>query len=784
MIKKNYIKKAKLIALFFTATVLLANAQNLEWCWKTGPQYSFETSGSNPNPYNLNAVYSNQGQYNSNTLPGNTEHCVGWTDINGDFWAFGGQGLNDNTGCCNGWLNSMFKYSPTLNQWAWIRGNSQRIGGPPFPAYTSGPAPNYGQVGVSNPANDVGGRRSATAWTDKQGNFWLFGGSLQVSDDPNGGWTMHYFNDLWKFVPNGNGGDWTCMKRRGVAPNYNYWDDDGNVSPNDSDPSNDMPGSRMRAKQWVDVNGDLWVFGGAKNYVYGGGGNNYYTDMWRYNIVNNSWVLENGNTSFDQIDVYGTMGQFNPANHPGARIDFISWTSKDGRYLWLYGGTRAGVLGLPTSNPHDYGDMWCFDTQIKQWAWMGPNSSSQGVSFVPVYGVKGVADINNHPGSRVNSYSWVDDDGNFWLFSGLSYDGIWQGGGSYINPVRTQDVWKFTFDAPGSLTGKWTWMAGPDISTIDAGPNYGTNPGLPDSTVLPGAGNGGACYKSGNQLYFFGGWGYGKNGTAGETGDVWCLTIPASCQPPSAPSLSASANIACANDQVTITANGCSNGVIQWSNSQSGSNITVTGPGTYNAYCNENGCISSSSTITIAQCDTTNPACNVTLTWDTQSDAVLTCDSVTTFILRVTGGNAEFSTDNLTWNAPNYSGGAYTYTIPRTSSCVSFWARPVGCTNSNAQIWGCYTGEGTLDCGISLSAEMLSLNQIKVYPNPATQTIKLVGDLNDIEKLIIRDFLGREIITSKSSLSEVNIEQLQSGAYMIEVYAKNGGRKFINFSKQ
>ena len=694
---KNKIKIVRAIStLCLSLLSLFSFAQTPEWTWMNGNQYSFVLAGD---IYGLSATYIDQGNYNSATHPGNTEHCVGWTDLQGNFWVYGGQAINDAPGCCTGFSNSMWKYKPSLNQWAWVKGNSYRApSGPSYPSFCAGPQANYGTVGVANSTNDVGGRRSSSSWTDLSGNLWLFGGSLQVTDDGSGSWSMHYFNDLWKFVPSttSNSGVWTCMKRTNNNAPY-YWDDDGNVSPTDGDPTNDMPGARMRAKQWIDANGDLWMFGGAKNYIYGGGGNLYHTDMWKFNIASNNWSLENGSVAYDLNEVRGSVGVFNSSYHPGSRIDFISWTSKDGRYLWLYGGTRAGVLGLPTSNAHTYADMWCFDTQIKQWAFMGPNDNV-GISVVPTYGTKGVSNINNDPGSRDGSMSWVDDDGNFWLFSGLSYDGIWLGGGAYVNPVRTQDVWKFTFDGPGLLTGKWAWMAGPDISTKDGYPTYNTTFGVPDINALPGAVNGGASFKDANNLYYFGGWGFGKASTGGEAGDLWKLTIPtSSCVAPSAPSLASTSTSACVTSPATLTAVGCAGGVISWNTGATGSSIVVTSAGSYFANCTVAGCTSSNTTFNILSCTSgTTSACSYSVNWG--SGGVTTCSGTTTFTLIATGGSAEFSTNGSTWFASNYGVNSYTFAIPSSTSCVSFWCRPTGCLTPSYVKWGCYIGNGPIAC--------------------------------------------------------------------------------------
>jgi hypothetical protein len=64
----------------------------------------------------------------------------------------------------------------------------------------SGAMGQYGTLGVANPNNTPSGRYQGAFWTDKQGNFWMFGGF--------GPWG--YYNDLWKLDPITV--QWTWMK--------------------------------------------------------------------------------------------------------------------------------------------------------------------------------------------------------------------------------------------------------------------------------------------------------------------------------------------------------------------------------------------------------------------------------------------------------------------------------------------------------------------------------------------------------------------------------------------
>src|SRR4029077_5819335 len=86
---------------------------------------------------------------------------VTWTDASGDFWLFGGAGY-DATGAY-GALNDLWKYS--AGEWTWMSG-----------ATTTHQSGTYGTQGTAAPGNVPGARGSAVTWTDKSGNFWLFGG--------------------------------------------------------------------------------------------------------------------------------------------------------------------------------------------------------------------------------------------------------------------------------------------------------------------------------------------------------------------------------------------------------------------------------------------------------------------------------------------------------------------------------------------------------------------------------------------------------------------------------
>ena len=104
----------------------------------------------------------------------------------------------------------------------------------------------YGTKGVTNATNTPSGRYQGAFWTDKQGNFWLFGGF-----HPWG-----YANDLWKLDP--ITAQWTWINGpQGVSDQNGEFGIQGVASPLN------YPSARTFGPNcWTDNNGDLWLYGG------------------------------------------------------------------------------------------------------------------------------------------------------------------------------------------------------------------------------------------------------------------------------------------------------------------------------------------------------------------------------------------------------------------------------------------------------------------------------------------------------------------------------------------
>src|SRR5579863_3795309 len=137
-------------------------------------------------------VYGTQGMASASNTPGGRRGGVSWIDSSGNMWLFGGQGF-DSTGF-SGFLNDLWKYNPTTNQWTWVgilgSNNASQNGV-------------YGTQGMASASNTPGGRWQAVSWIDSSGNFWLFGGFGLDS-----GGSGSSLNDLWKYNPTTNQWTW------------------------------------------------------------------------------------------------------------------------------------------------------------------------------------------------------------------------------------------------------------------------------------------------------------------------------------------------------------------------------------------------------------------------------------------------------------------------------------------------------------------------------------------------------------------------------------------------
>jgi N-acetylneuraminic acid mutarotase len=123
----------------------------------------------------------------------------------------------------------------------------------------------------------------------------------------------------------------------------------------------------------------------------------------------------------------------------------------------------------------------------------------------------GVADPANHPGAREVTSTFVDANGNFWLFGGVGYDDA--GTRSHLN-----DLWMLN-----PSTRVWTWEGG--SSTVEAVGSFGTK-GTASASNSPGARRYPASWKdSSGNFWLLGGDGYANSNTLGALNDLWIFNV-------------------------------------------------------------------------------------------------------------------------------------------------------------------------------------------------------------------------------------------------------------------
>ena len=264
--------------------------------WQYNPTTHVWTfvSGGSTNLANQKGTYGTQGTASSSNVPGGRQEAVGWADANGNLWLFGGEG-QDSAGTANGILNDLWMYNIASKQWTWVTGSNmanqtgdyeaQPIVGPvntTAAAGTCGLAVGNAPLNcsaVSTTGAGPGSRWGASAWTDKAGNFWLFGGWGLDSTATNGNGAL---NDLWVYTPNstaGQPGTWVWVKGSNTGSQNGVY---GDMTRAYKTYELWTPGGRSNATRWIDNLGQLWLFGGDGYDSTSTTGNGYLNDTWRY----------------------------------------------------------------------------------------------------------------------------------------------------------------------------------------------------------------------------------------------------------------------------------------------------------------------------------------------------------------------------------------------------------------------------------------------------------------------------------------------------------------------
>ncbi len=223
-----------------------------QWTWIDGSSTVPTYSGQ---PGNYGPLGSSGGAY----VPGGRYGASTWTDSSGNFWLFGGLGIDANGNGGN--LNDIWEFNPTpgeatTNYWAWMGGSN-----------TEGGSAVYGTMGTPATTNTPGGSYEASSWVDNSGNFWIFGGS---GGEPNSVWAFNPPTSQWVWM----GGSNTANQP-------------GSYSALLTPAATNIPGGRNQTTSWTDSYGNFWLFGGdgiACSSCGTGGGTEVgaFNDLWVY----------------------------------------------------------------------------------------------------------------------------------------------------------------------------------------------------------------------------------------------------------------------------------------------------------------------------------------------------------------------------------------------------------------------------------------------------------------------------------------------------------------------
>jgi hypothetical protein len=441
-----------------------AGSTNL-WTWMSG---STSAGGR--------GVYGTQRTAASSNLPGARQGAASWRDTNGNLWLYGGLGV-DSVGN-TGYLNDLWRYSPSTALWTWMAGtNLANVAG------------NYGTRTVGTTSTIPGSRSDATTWTDAQGHFWLMGGSGYDST----GIAFGPLNDLWEFDPVAVQWTWQSGASTYLTTAASYGTQGVAAASN-------VPGGRSMGQSWVDSTGVLWLFGGSGQDATNTLGN--LSDVWKFSTISGEWTWVEGSTAAGTAGNYGTKGNGTATTAPGGRSGAATWHDAAGN-TWMFGGSGDDSRGTAGH----LSDLWQLNPS-GIWTWVGGSNLAEAAA---TYGSLGAPSAANLPGGRIGAAAWIDASGLLAMTGG-------QGNDSAALAGYLSDVWRYN-----ATSGTWTWTGGSNLAN-QAG-RYGSM-GVTASSNLPGGRYDAARWvDSSGHLWQFGGKGYDSAGTVvSELDDLWTLT--------------------------------------------------------------------------------------------------------------------------------------------------------------------------------------------------------------------------------------------------------------------
>ncbi|MEJ1931591.1 kelch repeat-containing protein [Nostoc sp. NIES-2111] len=281
--------------------------------------------------------YGVRGQESASTHPGSVVAAVSWTTPDGMLYLFGGMGWGVATAQnTQGFRNSLWRYNPRTEKWAWLKGKDNWGLG----ADRTAPAVN-GTLGFADTTNTPPGSETGqVGWTDRQGNLWMLA------------------HDMWKYSPSSN--CWTritkdtlvnkqafdyCYLARFGQPRYAFGLGNGGLG---------------RTATWTDSAGRFWLFQGngyRKINLAGADTIGTVNGLWCFDPALRRWSFVSGNRYLDKRPLHGRRGIAGTNVDPGDRGAPSVWYNRPTNSIYLFGGdfdtttvTSSRVTTYPTLN--------------------------------------------------------------------------------------------------------------------------------------------------------------------------------------------------------------------------------------------------------------------------------------------------------------------------------------------------------------------------------------------------------------------------------------------------
>ena len=307
------------------------------------------------------------------------------------------------------------------------------------------------------------------AWTDKNGNRWMFGGFGFEVTHPSTDGIPGYLNDMWVWpttlpitsldddgwwlpggwIPSdlpttcGTAGcfaDTTGLQFKNRGANYGTQGSGTACALNFA--ACTTPGGRWGGITWTDATGNLWMFGGQ-----GFDANGHFellNDIWEFDITsgpcgwdqshgtetftNCKWIWQGGSKTGDQA----TTGSF-----PGGRWGASTYTDGSGN-MWMFGGQGYDSSGQrrPAERPVEvqhrrqdvdrgFGRQRCSPTRTA--------CTARKEQPLPA----------TYLAAARPAVLWADSSGAIWLFGGFGLDSKGTSGGTGQIGSVLNDLWKY-----------------------------------------------------------------------------------------------------------------------------------------------------------------------------------------------------------------------------------------------------------------------------------------------------------------------------------------------------